>query len=94
MTEGGKPVAGPAGAGKAAKVTQHTQTAAWLAATSVRVADACFTLGGGVALYESSPPLQRRMRDLHAAAQHAASRQRNYAGARKLLLDSALRFAG
>jgi len=71
-----------------AKVTQHTQTAAWLAATSVRVADACFALGGGVALYESSP-LQRRMRDLHAAAQHAAAQQRNYAGAGRLLLDSA-----
>ena len=76
-----------------AKVTQHAQTAAWLAATSVRVADACFSLGGGVALYESSP-LQRRMRDLHAAAQHAAAQQRNYAGAGKLLLDSALRLAG
>jgi len=76
-----------------AKVTQHTQTAAWLAATSVHVADACFSLGGGVALYESSP-LQRRMRDLHAAAQHAASQQRNYAGAGKLLLDSARSFAG
>jgi len=76
-----------------AKVTQHTQTAAWLAATSLRVADACFALGGGVALYENSP-LQRRMRDLHAAAQHAASQQRNYAGAGKLLLDNALMLAG
>ena len=70
-----------------ARLTQHTQTAAWLAAASVRVANACFALGGGVALYESSP-LQRRMRDLHAAAQHAASQQRNYAAAGKLLLDS------
>jgi alkylation response protein AidB-like acyl-CoA dehydrogenase len=49
---------------------QGTQTAIWIATACVRVADACFLLGGGNALYESSP-LQRRMRDLHAAAQHA-----------------------
>jgi alkylation response protein AidB-like acyl-CoA dehydrogenase len=65
--------------------TQSTQTAIWLATTCVRVADACFTLGGGSALYESSP-LQRRLRDLHASAQHAVAQQRNYADAGKLLL--------
>ena len=36
-----------------------------------------------------SSPLQRRLRDLHAAAQHAAVHQRHYVGAGKLLLDSA-----
>ena len=46
-----------------------------------------FRLGGGSALYEASP-LQRRMRDLHAAAQHAAVHQRNYGNAGKLLLGS------
>lgn len=69
-------------------LVQGTQTAAWIAATCVRVADACFALGGSSALYETSP-LQRRMRDAHAAAQHAAAQQRNYVGAGKLLLDEA-----
>src|SRR5262249_35671486 len=53
-----------------ALLTEGTQTATWLATTCVRAADACFALGGSSALYESSP-LQRRLRDLHAAAQHA-----------------------
>ena len=66
--------------------TEATQTAIWLATTSVRIADACFALGGGSALYESSP-LQRRLRDLHAAAQHAVAHQRHYVGAGKLLLS-------
>ena len=67
--------------------TQSTQTATWLVTTCVRVADACFTLGGGSALYETSP-LQRRLRDLHAAAQHAVAHQRHYVDAGKLLLHS------
>jgi alkylation response protein AidB-like acyl-CoA dehydrogenase len=67
--------------------TQSTQTATWLVTTCVRVADACFTLGGGSALYETSP-LQRRLRDLHAAAQHAVAHQRHYMDAGKLLLHS------
>jgi len=41
---------------------------------------------GGSALYETSP-LQRRLRDLHAAGQHAAVQQRHYVGAGKLLLS-------
>jgi alkylation response protein AidB-like acyl-CoA dehydrogenase len=64
---------------------QGAQTATWITAACVRIADECFRLGGGSALYESSP-LQRRMRDLHAAAQHAAVHQRNYTTAGKLLL--------
>ena len=71
-----------------ALVTQATQAATWIVTTCVRVADACFALGGGSALYDSSP-LQRRLRDLHAAAQHAAVQQRNYASAGKLVLRSA-----
>jgi indole-3-acetate monooxygenase len=70
-----------------ALVTQATQAATWIVTTCVRVADACFALGGGSALYDSSP-LQRRLRDLHAAAQHAAVQQRNYASAGKLILNS------
>lgn len=66
---------------------QGTQTAAWLVTTCIRVADACFTLGGGGAVYETSP-LQRRMRDLHVAAQHAIAHQRHYVSAGKLLLGA------
>jgi len=69
-----------------ALLVQSLQTAAWIATTCVRVADACFALGGSSALYETSP-LQRRLRDVHTAAQHAAAQQRNYVGAGKLLLD-------
>jgi len=69
-----------------ALLVHGTQAAVWIAAAGVRVADSCFTLGGGAALYETSP-LQRRLRDLHAAAQHAAVHQRHYAGAGRLRLD-------
>jgi indole-3-acetate monooxygenase len=55
--------------------------------TCVRAVDACFALGGGTAIYASSP-LQRRMRDLHVAAQHAAVQQRNFASAGKQLPES------
>jgi alkylation response protein AidB-like acyl-CoA dehydrogenase len=72
-----------------ALLIQSTQTAIWLAATCVRIADASFALAGGSALYDASP-LQRRLRDLHAAAQHAIAQQRNYVGAGKQLLDSFL----
>jgi|BarGraIncu00222A_1022003.scaffolds.fasta_scaffold00462_14 alkylation response protein AidB-like acyl-CoA dehydrogenase len=65
---------------------QGTQAGIWLATTCVRVADTCFALGGGSALYETSP-LQRRLRDLHVAAQHAAVQQRHYVDAGKLVLD-------
>jgi indole-3-acetate monooxygenase len=57
-----------------ALLTQGTQTAIWLATTCVRATDACFALAGSSALYESSP-LQRRLRDLHVAAQHGAAQQ-------------------
>lgn len=62
-----------------------TQSAMWFVITCVEVAGACFTRGGGSALYEISP-LQRRLRDLHAAAQHATVQQRHYVSAGELLL--------
>ncbi|KXU84063.1 hypothetical protein CI15_26540 [Paraburkholderia monticola] len=65
-----------------------TQVATWMAATCVRVADACFSLAGSGALYRDSP-LQRRMRDLHGAAQHAAVQQRNFISGGGLLLQQA-----
>jgi alkylation response protein AidB-like acyl-CoA dehydrogenase len=72
------------------RVTEVTQTATWIVGTCVRSAATCFALGGGSALYERSP-LQRRLRDLYAAAQHAAVQERHYASAGKLLLETALR---
>jgi indole-3-acetate monooxygenase len=66
-------------------LVEATQASVWLAATCVRIADACFALGGGNALYESSP-LQRWLRDLHTAAQHSTGQQRHYVAAGKLLL--------
>jgi alkylation response protein AidB-like acyl-CoA dehydrogenase len=65
---------------------QGAQAATWIASACVRIVDECFRLGGGSALYESSP-LQRRMRDLHAAAQHAAVHQRNFGNSGRLLLN-------
>ena len=62
-----------------------TQTGIWVASTCVRVVDACFALAGGAAVYDSSP-LQRRLRDLHVAAQHAQVHQRGYVGAGKAAL--------
>jgi alkylation response protein AidB-like acyl-CoA dehydrogenase len=66
---------------------QSTQAAIWIETACVRVADGCFALGGGAALYDNSP-LQRRLRDLHTAAQHAIAQQRQYVGVGKMILDS------
>jgi alkylation response protein AidB-like acyl-CoA dehydrogenase len=68
-----------------ARLTEGGQAAAWLAGTCAHIAEACFLLGGSAALYETSP-LQRRLRDLQAAAQHAASHRRHYISAGKDLL--------
>jgi hypothetical protein len=74
------------------RMTRHSspkprRPAIWLATTCVRIADACFALGGSSALYETSPR-QRRLLDLHAAAQHGVAQQRHYVCAGKLLLGS------
>jgi alkylation response protein AidB-like acyl-CoA dehydrogenase len=70
-----------------ALTVRATQAAVWTTATCVRAADACFALGGGSAIYDSSP-LQRWLRDLHAAAQHALVQERQYTSAGKLLLTT------
>lgn len=70
-----------------ALLIQGAQAAIWVAAACVRVAETCFRLGGGSAIYDSSP-LQRRLRDLQTAAQHAIVHQQQYVGVGKLLLDT------
>ncbi|HEY6457318.1 MAG TPA: acyl-CoA dehydrogenase family protein [Steroidobacteraceae bacterium] len=61
------------------------QALAWITATCARATDLCYTLGGGVALYESSP-LQRRLRDIHAVTQHSFTHLRRFGGVGRLRL--------
>jgi acyl-CoA dehydrogenase-like protein len=68
-----------------ALLVEGTQASAWIASTCVGVADACFALAGSSAVYDTSP-LQRRLRDLHVAGQHAHVQQRQYVAGGKLLL--------
>lgn len=69
-----------------ALVVEGTRASTWISTTCVRIVDACFALAGSSAVYETSP-LQRRLRDMHVAAQHAAVQQRQYVAAvGKLLL--------
>ncbi|WP_454626710.1 acyl-CoA dehydrogenase family protein [Bradyrhizobium cenepequi] len=74
-------------------VIEGTQAAIWITTTCVRITDACFALAGSSAVYETSP-LQRRLRDVHVAAQHAAVQQRQYAIGGKLLLARSAQDAG
>jgi indole-3-acetate monooxygenase len=66
---------------------EATRAGIWVATACARAVDACFAFAGGSAVYESSP-LQRRLRDMHVAAQHATVHQRHYAAAGKTLLRS------
>jgi alkylation response protein AidB-like acyl-CoA dehydrogenase len=70
-------------------LTQTTQTSAWLGTTCVRVANDCFALGGGNAVYEKST-LQLRLRDLLVASQHVIAQKRQYITSGKLLLETYL----
>jgi indole-3-acetate monooxygenase len=60
-----------------ARVAEQLQAAIWITAACLRVAEGCFELAGSRAVYESST-LQRRVRDLRVAAQHAAVHPRQY----------------
>ena len=64
------------------------QAGIWVTHAAVRVACAAFTLGGASALYDASP-IQRRMRDMNAAAQHAVVQKQNYQGLGALLVAPA-----
>jgi indole-3-acetate monooxygenase len=60
-----------------AGLAEQLQAAIWVTAACVRVAEGCFELAGSWAAYESSS-LQRRMRDVRVAAQHAMVHPRHY----------------
>jgi indole-3-acetate monooxygenase len=64
---------------------EATQGAIWLTTTCISAAEACFALGGGSVIYDKSP-LQRRLRDLQVAGQHAAVHRRHYVNAGRMLL--------
>ena len=67
-------------------------TAAWVAHTAASIVDACYTAGGGNALYESSP-LQRCLRDIHTLTQHAAVGEGSIARAGAVLLGQSVAFS-
>ena len=69
-----------------AKLVEGSQSAIWVVTTCRKAVDLCFALGGSVAIYDESP-LQRRMRDIHVAAQHNLMQPRHYQKAGKLLID-------
>lgn len=70
-----------------ARFTEVTQFAIWLTETCADIVRTCFTLGGGSAVFASSP-LQRRLRDIEVAAQHYAVQPRHHVQAGRQLLDS------
>jgi alkylation response protein AidB-like acyl-CoA dehydrogenase len=59
---------------------QSLQGSAWIHATCTAVVSGCYTLGGSVVVLNASP-LQRRLRDIHAARQHIFAQERFYASA-------------
>ncbi len=57
----------------------------WVTQAALRVCDAGFTLAGASALYDASP-IQRRLRDMNAGAQHAVVQKQDYQALGGLLL--------
>jgi indole-3-acetate monooxygenase len=60
--------------------TESLQASAWIHATCTEVVSGCYTLGGASVVLNASP-LQRRLRDIHAARQHIFAQERFYARA-------------
>lgn len=65
--------------GEPAAFVESLQAGVWVTEVCLKAAQECFTLGGGTALYASSP-LQRRLRDMNGGAQHALVQRQNYQG--------------
>jgi indole-3-acetate monooxygenase len=66
---------------------EATQSMIWVTEACLRVVQSCFALAGGAAVSDSLP-LQRRLRDMQTAAQHAGVHARHYARAGKLLFSA------
>jgi indole-3-acetate monooxygenase len=68
-----------------ADFTEALQASAWIQTACTGVVDRCFALAGASAV-PSTSPLQRRLRDIHAAGQHLMVSERFYlrAGAQHL----------
>ena len=58
------------------------QASAWVNAACTDVVSGCYTLAGSSSVAKTSP-LQRRLRDIHAARQHFFGQERHYAVAGK-----------
>ena len=67
------------------RAAKQQQAAVWITSACVRVAEGCFELAGSRSVYESSS-LQRRVRDLRVAAQHATVHPRQYVAAGAAML--------
>jgi len=67
---------------------ESLRASAWIHAACTNVVACCYTLGGASAVLNASP-LQRRLRDIHAARQHMFAQERHYAGAGALDLGFA-----
>jgi alkylation response protein AidB-like acyl-CoA dehydrogenase len=65
--------------------TQGLQGSAWVHAACSNVVSGCYTLGGASSIMNASP-LQRRLRDIHAARQHFMAQERSYAAAGRNVL--------
>ncbi|MGA7808291.1 MAG: flavin-dependent monooxygenase, partial [Bradyrhizobium sp.] len=63
-----------------ADFTEALQASAWIHATCTEIVSGCYKLAGASAVMNSSP-LQRRLRDIHAASQHVFAQERLYANA-------------
>ncbi|WP_426419706.1 acyl-CoA dehydrogenase family protein [Bradyrhizobium genosp. A] len=68
-----------------ADFVQSLQASAWIHATCSDIVSGCYTLGGSSVVFNASP-LQRRLRDIHAARQHVFGQERFYARAGALAL--------
>ncbi|MGI3903149.1 MAG: acyl-CoA dehydrogenase family protein [Janthinobacterium lividum] len=74
--------------GTDALLVEGGQAAIWIVGTCLRAVDQLFLLGGSAVLPDHSL-LQRRMRDIHVAAQHSLMQPRHYAKGGRLLFSRA-----
>jgi alkylation response protein AidB-like acyl-CoA dehydrogenase len=65
-----------------ADLAEGLQGSAWIHTACTNVVSGCYTLGGSSSIMNTSP-LQRRLRDVHAARQHFFAQERFYAAAGK-----------